>query len=534
MMMTKQTFLSFSLVLLFLLHCTNTLVAQPAAAPAQPAGPIAAPSPPSPSAPLVLPGPAAGPAPSGPTNVTKIFEKAGHFSLLIRLLKSTSVADQIEKQLNDTSNGVTIFAPADDAFSSLSSGTLNSLNDGEKESLMQFHVLSTYIPLSQFQTVSNPLRTNAGDSSKYAFPLNVTSYPNSVNISTGITNASLSGTVYTDGQLAIYQVNKVLLPWNLFGAKPPAPAPSPVKPGKQDSAAATVDDDGSDDDHKVNVSGAVSLVAMQHVVFFAAALCSKTLAQPAAAPAQPAGPISSPALPSPPTPLVLPGAAGPASSGPTNFTKILEKVGHFSFFIRLLKATTVRDQIERQLNDTNSGVTVFAPTDNAFSGLSSGTLNTLSDPQKELLIQFHVLSSYIPPTRFQTLRNPLRTNAGTNSRYEYPLNVTSSGNSVNISTGITNTSVSSIVYSDGQLAVYQVDKVLLPWSIFGAKPPAMAPAPAPLKPIKQNSTAVADGDDSTDDDDHNKLNASAAVSLMGMQHVVFLFGASMVLAIFSL
>lgn len=112
--------------------------------------------------------------------------------------------------------------------------------------------------------------------------------------------------------------------------------------------------------------------------------------------------------------------------------------------------------------------------------------------------------------------------------------MTSSGNSVNISTGITNTSVSSIVYSDGQLAVYQVDKVLLPWSIFGAKPPAMAPAPAPLKPIKQNSTAVADGDDSTDDDDHNKLNASAAVSLMGMQHVVFLFGASMVLAIFSL
>lgn len=273
MMMMKQTFLSFSLALLFLLlHCTNTLVAQPAAAPAQPAGPIAAPSPPSPPAPLVLPGPAAGPAPSGPTNVTKILEKAGRFSLFIRLLKSTSVTDQIEKQLNDTSNGVTIFAPADDAFSSLSSGILNSLNDGQKESLMQFHVLSTYIPLSQFQTVSNPLRTNAGDSSKFAFPLNVTSYPNSVNISTGITNASLSGTVYTDGQLAIYHVDKVLLPWNLFGAKPPAPAPSPVKPGKQDSAAASVDDDSPDDDHKVNVSGAVSLVAMQHVVFFGAAL----------------------------------------------------------------------------------------------------------------------------------------------------------------------------------------------------------------------------------------------------------------------
>ena len=74
-MMRKQAFISFSLALLFLLHCTLTL-AQPAAAPGQPATPIAAPAPPSPPVPLVQPGPAAGPAPSGPTNVIKILEKA--------------------------------------------------------------------------------------------------------------------------------------------------------------------------------------------------------------------------------------------------------------------------------------------------------------------------------------------------------------------------------------------------------------------------------------------------------------------------
>ncbi|XP_044505215.1 fasciclin-like arabinogalactan protein 12 [Mangifera indica] len=267
-MVMKQTFFSFSL-LLFLFHCTTTVAQAPIPAPLPPPTPptptASPPAPPlptkSPPAPLV---PAAAPGPSGPTNVTKILEKAKGFSLFIRLLKSTSVADQIEKQLNDSSNGVTIFAPTDGAFSSLSSGVLNSLNDEQKEELIQFHVISSYIPLSQFQTVSNPLRTNAGDTSKYTFPLNVTAYPNSVNISTGITNTSLSGTVYSDGQLAIYQLDKVLLPWNIFGAKPPSPAPSPTKRKKENDDSISDDTTAADSstDDNANASGAMSLTIM--------------------------------------------------------------------------------------------------------------------------------------------------------------------------------------------------------------------------------------------------------------------------------
>ncbi|XP_044505213.1 fasciclin-like arabinogalactan protein 12 [Mangifera indica] len=274
-MVMKQTFFSF--LLLFLFHCTTSVAQAPIPAPlppptpptptaSPPAPPLPTKSPPaaptkSPPAPLV---PAAAPSPSGPTNVTKILEKAKGFSLFIRLLKSTSVADQIEKQLNDSNNGVTIFAPTDGAFSSLSSGVLNSLNDEQKEELIQFHVLSSYIPLSQFQTVSNPLRTNAGDTSKYSFPLNVTAYPNSVNISTGLTHTSLSGTVYSDGQLAIYQLDKVLLPMNIFGAKPPSPAPSPTKRKKENNDSTTDDTTAADSstDDNVNASGAMSLTIM--------------------------------------------------------------------------------------------------------------------------------------------------------------------------------------------------------------------------------------------------------------------------------
>ncbi|MCD7457419.1 hypothetical protein HAX54_035042 [Datura stramonium] len=62
---------------------------------------------------------------------------------------------------------------------------------------------------------------------------------------------------------------------------------------------------------------------------------------------------------------------------------------------------------------------------------------------------------------------------------DFPLNVTTSGNQVNVSTGVDDATVANTIYTDGQLAVYQVDKVLQPLSIFAASAPATAPAPAP-------------------------------------------------------
>ncbi|KAJ0021106.1 hypothetical protein Pint_32191 [Pistacia integerrima] len=276
-MMMKQSSFSFSVILLFLLHCTTTL-AQPAAAPAVPAGPTAAP-PPGPIVTLTPP-PLGAPIPSGPINVIRILEQAGRFTLFIRLLKATTVIDQIEHQLNNTNGRMTIFAPTDSAFSTLSSGTLNSLTDPQKESLIQFHVLSSYIAQSQFQTASNPLRTNAGDNSRYRYQLNATSYSNSINISTGITNASVSAVIYSDGQLAVYQVDKVLLPWEIFGSKPPAtaPAPAPIAPAlapgkpKKVKPAPIAVTPVNDDTTKVDASGAASLMTMQNVVFFFAVM----------------------------------------------------------------------------------------------------------------------------------------------------------------------------------------------------------------------------------------------------------------------
>ncbi|KAL7155092.1 hypothetical protein ABFS83_03G054800 [Erythranthe nasuta] len=52
---------------------------------------------------------AAAPATPGPTNLTAILEKAGRFTIFIRLLQSTKVADQIYTQLNNSNQGHTQF-----------------------------------------------------------------------------------------------------------------------------------------------------------------------------------------------------------------------------------------------------------------------------------------------------------------------------------------------------------------------------------------------------------------------------------------
>lgn len=212
-------------------------------------------------------------------------------------------------------------------------------------------------------------------------------------------------------------------------------------------------------------------------------------------------------------------APAPAPAGPTNITAVLTKAGQFTTFIRLLETTQVGDQINTQLNNSNQGLTIFAPTDNAFSNLKPGMLNSLTDQQKVQLVQFHILPNFLSLSQFQTASNPLRTQAGNSNNGEFPLNVTTSGNQVNITTGVVNTTVSNSIYSDGQLAVYQVDQVLLPLEFFQS--PAPAPAPVEGKPKKKGAKVA----DAPSDDRDNSGDASGAGEL-----IVDQFGYKMVVS----
>lgn len=160
-----------------------------------------------------------------------------------------------------------MFAPTDNAFSQLKAGTLNTLSDQEKVQLLQFHVIPNFLSTSQFQTVSNPLRTQAGNGNNGQFPLNVTTSGNQVNVSTGVVDATVANTLYTDNsQLAIYQVDSVLLPMAIFGPQPPAPAPAPGKTKKKGSSASTVADGPSSDDTQVDASGGIGFTRIGMMV----------------------------------------------------------------------------------------------------------------------------------------------------------------------------------------------------------------------------------------------------------------------------
>lgn len=134
---------------------------------------------------------------------------------------------------------------------------LNSLTDQQKFQLVQFHVVPSFLSIPDFQTVSNPLRTQAGGGT-VQFPLNITMSGNQVNMTTGLVNTSLIGTVYTDGQLAVYEIDRVLVSDGLF--RPSAPAPLPGKtpddlsdaPSGTDGASDDDDDDSSDANDQAN------------------------------------------------------------------------------------------------------------------------------------------------------------------------------------------------------------------------------------------------------------------------------------------
>ncbi|KAL5227621.1 hypothetical protein ABZP36_015886 [Zizania latifolia] len=188
-------------------------------------------------------------------------------------------------------------------------------------------------------------------------------------------------------------------------------------------------------------------------------------------------------------------APSPAAtpSGPPNVTAILEKGGQYTTFIRLMKETQQDTQLNSQLNNSfnGNGYTVFAPTDNAFNNLKPGTLNGLTQQQQVALVQGHVLPQFYTMDSFQTASNPVRTQAsGTDG--PYTLNITATTNSnVNVSSGVVEVTVTNALSAVKPLAVYSVDKVLLPFELFGVKS-AAAPS-SQTKPKKGGATEAAAG-----------------------------------------
>ncbi|KAJ9686414.1 hypothetical protein PVL29_015357 [Vitis rotundifolia] len=169
----------------------------------------------------------------------------------------------------------------------------------------------------------------------------------------------------------------------------------------------------------------------------------------------------------------------PAPAPPyVNLTDLLSVAGPFQTFLSYLVSTKVIETFQDQANNTEEGITIFVPKDDAFKSLKKPSLSNLTEDQLKSLLLFHALRHYYSLADFKNLSqlSPVSTFAGG----QYTLNFTDVSGTVHIGTGWTNTKVSSSVHSTDPVAVYQVDKVLLPEAIFGTDiPPTPAPAPAP-------------------------------------------------------
>ncbi|KMZ75142.1 Fasciclin-like arabinogalactan protein 11 [Zostera marina] len=188
-------------------------------------------------------------------------------------------------------------------------------------------------------------------------------------------------------------------------------------------------------------------------------------------------------------PLLLADTASQAGAQPLlsaltqhlDVTEILEKAGHFDNFVALLQATGLDKQINQEANQaTSEGITLFAPADSAFTGLTSEKLGALSDKARAALVKYHVLPFLVTSISvFEDMtKQPLRTMGYTGKGV--PLNViTTAGHHVNLTTGLVNTRVGDTVFSGGKLAVYHLDRVLFPPDLFGSKASAPTTSSAP-------------------------------------------------------
>ncbi|XP_078444016.1 FASCICLIN-like arabinoogalactan 7 [Wolffia australiana] len=185
------------------------------------------------------PSPSPSPSPSpGYVNLTHILSFAGPFSTFLGYLSQTHVIDTFQNQANSSAQGITVFVPTDEAFSSQKRPSLSNLTQDQLRSLLLFHALPQFYSLEQFKNLSRVgnIATFAGG--QYA--LNFTYDEGLVRVSSGWVNPMISSSIFSTPPVALYQVKRVLLPEAIFGAAPPvapAPAPSDGKPSDSDPAA---------------------------------------------------------------------------------------------------------------------------------------------------------------------------------------------------------------------------------------------------------------------------------------------------------
>ena len=183
-------------------------------------------SPPAPAPMSLAPTPAPAPAPHY-VDLAELLSVAGPFHTFLNYLEKTNVIETLQSQANNTKVGITIFVPKDSAFAALKKSTFSNLTSDQLKTLLLYHAFPKFYSLAEFKNLSslNPVNTFAGS----PYTLNLTDDMGSIYVQSMWSRPKIASSVYATKPVAIYALNKVLLPMQLFSKDPPlAPAPAPA------------------------------------------------------------------------------------------------------------------------------------------------------------------------------------------------------------------------------------------------------------------------------------------------------------------
>ncbi|KAL7585249.1 fasciclin-like arabinogalactan protein 2 [Lactuca sativa] len=229
--------------------------------------------------------------------------------------------------------------------------------------------------------------------------------------------------------------------------------------------------------------------------------------------------------------LQSPEAEAPTAAPDLNLTSLLQREGCQAFYDLL----TTSGAIGTFLSSADGGVTVFCPGDDAIAAFAPKYKN-LTASEKTSLLLYHGVPVYNSMGMLRSSNGLMNTLATEGAKKKYDFTVQNDGNDVTLKTKVVKATISGTVVDEEPIAIYTIDKVLLPRELFkGTVEEAEEPAPAPKaakkkkKPAKKGDTeeeADAPGPDSSDDysdDDAADQTASGGGRLVASAVMAFCF-----------
>lgn len=201
-------------------------------------------------------------------------------------------------------------------------------------------------------------------------------------------------------------------------------------------------------------------------------------------------------------PLASPSASPSPAPAPApafvNITQVLVYAGDYTTFVNLLIETQVAQKFQNQANQTQVGISIFAPTNAAFNTPpASILLKNLTEQQKMSLLEYHALNNWQSLDALQhSSQNVTTTFATYNGGGRYQFNITDEQGTVEIFTGYDKANITSTLYNEKPCSIFGINAVLLPEDLFGLPAPAPAPSPfsgAPSPSGSPSSAAQASG-----------------------------------------